>query len=68
MKMKLENPIKYAEELSKGKVKCSCGHSVIMPPHYDKIICNWCGNYAFRNKKAEFEYRMQEKLRRSNGN
>lgn len=60
--MKYKEIIKYAEEISKGKVKCKCGHSVIMPPKFNKVICDWCGNYVFRDKKAEFEYRFKEKL------
>ena len=58
--MKVENPIKYARELEKGKLKCECGHSVIMPPNANKLICRWCGNYVFRNKRIEFGFRMKE--------
>lgn len=54
-----ENPIKYSKKLLDGRVKCKCGHSLTMPPGYDKILCTWCGNYAFRNKKAEFDYKMR---------
>lgn len=45
-----------------GAIKCpNCGHSC----HFtkvDKMICSYCGNYVFRNKKAEFEHLL--KIRR----
>jgi len=58
----LENPIKYSHILTKERIKCSCGHCVNIPPNLDKIICTWCGNYVFRDKKTEFEYRMKERM------
>lgn len=62
-----EDPIKYVEELSKARIVCNCGHRVIMPPHFDKVLCSWCGNYVFKDKKAEFEYRINQEMRRNNG-
>jgi ribosomal protein S27AE len=56
---------KYVEIVNRAKIMCDCGHRVIMPPHFDKVICNWCGNYVFRDKKTEFEYRMNEEMRRN---
>lgn len=42
-----------------GAIKCPyCGHSL----HFAKVekkICTWCGNYVFKDKKAEFEYRIK---------
>lgn len=52
--------IKYVNEISKRKTKCKCGHSVAIPPNIDKLVCHWCGRYVFKDKKAEFEYRIKE--------
>ena len=60
-----ENPRKYASILNKNRIKCSCGHSNVIPAKMDKVLCTWCGNYVFRDKKAEFEYRMNEEMRRN---
>lgn len=60
--------IKYCDITSKGRVKCKCGHTVIMPPHQDKKLCYWCNSFVFRNKKAEFEYRMKESMHKQNLN
>lgn len=60
--MRNKEIIKYAEEISKGKIKCRCGHSVIIPPNINKVICHWCGKYVFKDKKAEFEYRIKEQF------
>ena len=56
--------IKYHDIITKNRIKCKCGHSVVLPPELNKIICNWCGNYVFKSKKDEFEYRMKEAMRR----
>lgn len=44
-----------------GAIKCpTCGHSV----HFakvDKKICSWCGNYVFKNRKVEFDYKLKSK-------
>lgn len=39
------------------RVKCSCGHSLVMV-NKDKEICNWCGKWVFKNKADEFKYRL----------
>ena len=63
-KMTYKQLMKYANIMTENKIKCNCGHSVVLPPKVDKIICHWCNNYVFKNKKIEFEYRMQEMLKR----
>ena len=40
--------------------KCKCGHSVVIAKYVDKIVCNHCGKYVFREKKDEFIYRLKE--------
>lgn len=44
--------------------KCPCGHTVTMTSKVDKVICSHCGNYVFKNKKAEFDFRMREKMKK----
>ena len=58
---------KYADELSKLKVRCSCGHKVIIPLFVDKQICSWCGKYVFRDKHKEFNYRVIEFIKKLGG-
>ena len=52
---------KLADKLS----KCKCGHTFLIHATENKKICNWCGNYVFRTPKDEFDYRLQEQLKRS---
>ena len=28
----------------------------------DRILCDWCGKYIFKTKKAEFDYRIKEQI------
>ena len=54
--------IKLADEQTEARIICKCGHSVLKPIKTDKIICTWCGEYVFKDKEAEFKYRLQSKL------
>lgn len=53
---------KYLSEITKSRVICKCGHSVLIPTNDNKAVCHWCGNFVFRNKEAEFKHRMKENL------
>lgn len=53
-----------ADELDKVKYICKCGHRVIIPSRVNKILCDWCNNFVFRNKKDEFKYRVEEQIKR----
>lgn len=65
--MNFKEAKKFHSKMTEYKIKCQhCGHGMVIPPHLDKIICDWCGNYIFKNKKAEFKYRLQEKLNNNN--
>jgi len=55
---------KLQEELSNHTYTCNRGHRVVILPQKDKVICNWCKHYGFKNKQEEFKYRMNEKIRR----
>jgi hypothetical protein len=53
------------EERAKYKIKCSCGHTLIFTPSNkkNKILCNCCGYYVYRNEKEKFKELMKGKLR-----
>ena len=53
-----------SNEYSKVRYYCKCGHSVIIPHYVEKKICDWCGCYVFKNKKDEFEYRMNSLIKK----
>lgn len=48
------------------KVICKCGHRIRFFSGRDRIICNFCGNYVYKNKKSEFKYKLKE-WRNKNG-
>lgn len=54
---------RMTEEYDKVKYRCKCGHRVIIPFQVEKTVCDWCGNYVFRDKKKEFKYRVKEKMK-----
>lgn len=44
-------------------VKCKCSHTILMNGKADRVICRYCGNYVYKDKKTEFKYRMKGILR-----
>jgi len=62
-----EDPVKFADIMTRNRIKCKCGYTLQIPADVEKTVCSWCGNYVFRDKKVEFEYRMNEEMRRNNG-
>ena len=51
---------KLQDEYEKLKIKCKCGHSIVIPIWMDKKLCNWCNNYVYRNKKLEFKEKIMK--------
>lgn len=57
-----EDPEKFSYIMTINRTMCKCGHTNNIPAKMDKVVCSWCGNYVFRDKKAEFEFRMKERM------
>lgn len=60
--MKTSEIAKTSDKYINYRIKCSCGHTVYIPNCIDKLLCSWCGRYVFKDSKAEFKYRLKEKL------
>lgn len=48
---------------SNNRYYCNCGHSVVIFPKENKILCTHCGHWVFKNKKDEFKYRLKELIK-----
>lgn len=47
---------------TENRRKCQhCGHTRLLG-FRDKVVCNHCGHYIFKDKQAEFNYRMRERM------
>ena len=56
---------KYAHEMEQYKVKCDCGHSIIMTA-LDKRgykICTHCGNKVFKEQRDEFKDKLLKEMK-----
>lgn len=60
-----ENPKEWANVIANNSTKCKCGHSVAFPNKTDKVICSWCGNYVFKDKKDEFKYKLSQEMKKA---
>ena len=54
---------KMPSNYRKNTYKCKCGHSIVIAYNCEKVVCSYCGNYVFKNKKDEFKYRMRERIK-----
>ena len=61
LKYKNNKPM-FINKLSKYKVKCECGHVLILvrKPYG---ICSWCGKKVYRSKKDEFEDKLSKSIK-----
>lgn len=57
-----EEEERFLENVREQTVECKCGKRVFIGIK-GRRICGWCGNLVFKDKKAEFEFRMQEQMR-----
>lgn len=48
--------------LSNYKVKCKCGHTIVMVRR-KKVLCSHCGYYVYKNKQEEFRDKMKGLLK-----
>lgn len=67
-KLRRKSDIEYqrkSDELDKVKIRCKCGHRVVVPMWVDKSMCTWCKHYVYRNKQLEFRERLKQKLKES---
>lgn len=60
--MKKRKKIDMLEALSQYKVKCKCGHVVVLI-HRPYSICDWCGRKVYRSKRDEFKDKLERKLK-----
>ena len=49
---------KLHEAMIKIRVKCKCGHSIVVPPKIDRVICSWCKNYVYKDPKEQFKHNL----------
>ena len=50
---------RQTEEYDKVKVRCTCGHRVVIPYWRTRQLCTWCKRYVYRDKKDEFKDRIR---------
>lgn len=62
MKKYIDKEALIQDKLKDNNIKCKCSHVNTLNINEDKKICKWCGNYIFKNKQAEFEYRLKERM------
>lgn len=54
---------KIVDEYDKVKIRCKCGHRVIVPLKEKKRLCGWCGYWVYRDKKEEFKDKLKGKIK-----
>ena len=54
--------IKQQQVSADNTVKCKCGHSVVITNRFGRVLCNWCGQWVYRDSKIKFKYKLMEEL------
>lgn len=55
--------IAHAKETLKRKCK-HCGRRKVIPVYVDRILCDWCGFWIYREPNIEFKYKLEEQMKR----
>lgn len=61
--MRNNNSEKFLNALSQYKVKCKCGHVVIIIKR-SWVMCSWCGRKIYRSKKDEFKDKLKKEIKK----
>ena len=54
--------LKLEKSISKNKVKCKCGHTIVISSA-DRTICGVCGSWIYRTPEIEFRYKLMKKIK-----
>ena len=44
--------------------RCRCSHTQLIPNQIDRVICNHCGNWIYRDKRVEFKDKIKSLLKK----
>lgn len=50
---------KLFKTLSDNRFYCQCGHSVIIAPKTEKVLCGYCKHLIYRDKDQQQEYNLK---------
>ena len=64
--MKFGDIRKMHDAMQKIRIKCKCGHSIVVPPKINRVICSWCGNYVYKDPKEQFKHDLIKMMRKEN--
>lgn len=58
--------IKYVSNMEQYKVKCDCGHSILMTALNKKgyKICTHCGKKIYKEQRDEFKDRLLKEMKK----
>lgn len=63
---KIEKPIEYWHKMGQIRHYCpKCKHSLVIPVFMDRNLCDWCGNWVYKDKQTEFRYKLQERMKKN---
>jgi hypothetical protein len=62
---KFDDYSKLNNEMSKYRIYCKCGHSVLIYPFEkrDKKLCSYCGNLVYKNDLTKFKCLLSKKMK-----
>lgn len=52
--------IKRYDKEQRHMVYCKCGHSIYFSGVKDRMNCNWCGRWVYKDEKTKMKYKVKE--------
>ena len=56
------------DKLNELKVRCECGHTLIIPVYRDYNICTHCGKKVQNNTLLHFKFKLLKQMRKEDKN
>ena len=55
-----ETPLTYKKDKAGNFIKNKEGDYIQVPSMQDRVICNYCGKYIYKDDKTKFKYKLKE--------
>ncbi len=64
--LSIKERFKSADAKSSLKKQCKqCGRKKVIPKYVDRLLCDWCGHWIYREPSIEFKYMLEEQMKRN---
>lgn len=64
--LSIKERFETAEAKESLKRQCKwCGRKKVIPIYVERLLCDWCGYWIYREPSIEFKYKLEEQMKRN---